>query len=163
MCEKTQGCPGCESNQDWRKVNGVTPNKKTRYEILPLREHRRISLHCPKCEQFLLMDIRKKARIKGKVTWYVMCPNCSHSFKQVGRPYNYWRDIKSRYNLDSKQVLAMQTATVRECMDTWDQDVPLIYEDDRTIRVRDMTLIKPLSPSQGTRPGSPTGKTTKKQ
>ncbi|MBA7636562.1 hypothetical protein ES703_44182 [subsurface metagenome] len=147
----------------FRRVNALTRNKKTSYEILPLREHRRISLHCPNCEQYSLMAISRKTRRHGKVTFYVTCPKCGHSFKQVGRPYNFFRDIKSRYNLDSKQMRAMQKEVFRKFFESGGQALPLTSEDDRTIRAGDMTFIKPLSHSRGARRGSPTGKTTKKR
>jgi len=109
-------------------------------EIVPLREHRRITLLCPECEQSSLMDIRQKTRIRGKVIYYVTCPNCSYSFKQIGRPYNFWRDINKRYKLDSKQIRSMQRGMIRKLIETGDIET---YENDDTIRTGNMIFIKP--------------------
>ena len=112
-------------------------------EIIPLRQHRRISLNCPECEQYSLMDIHKKVRIRRKVTFYVTCPNCSHSFKQVGQSYNFFRDIKKRYKLNSKQIRSMQKAVFRQFFESGCTETNLTEENDRTIRTGDMIFIKP--------------------
>lgn len=109
-------------------------------EIVPLREHRRITLICPKCEKSSLMDIRQKTRIHGKIIYYVKCPNCGNSFKQVGRPYNFWRDINKRYHLNSKQIRSMQREMMRKLIETGDI---VADENDDTIRTGNMIFIKP--------------------
>ena len=109
-------------------------------EIVPLCEHRRITLPCPNCEQSFSMDIRQKTRVRGKVTYYVTCPNCGHDFRQVGRPHNFWRDIKRRYGLSPAQLRAMQSEMIRKVLETG--DIP-VEETMDTIRTGDMVFIKP--------------------
>ena len=87
---------------------------KYKLEIIPLRKHKRISLHCPRCGEYSLMDIQSKTRVKGKVNYYVTCPRCGYNFKQIGRPYNFFRDIKQQYKLSHTQLRKMQKEVVRE-------------------------------------------------
>lgn len=109
-------------------------------EIVPFREHRRITLCCPNCDEFSLMDIYKKTRVKGKVNYYVTCPQCRHDFKQIGRLYNYWRDIKQRYRLGPLQVRSMQTEIVQKLLESGE----IVAEETQDIiRTGDMVFIKP--------------------
>lgn len=89
------------------------------------------------------MNIRQKARIRGKVVYHVTCPNCNHSFKQIGRPYNFFRDIKKRYKLDYKQIEELERAMIRKYCKTGDTGEALLYEDSHTLHAGDMIFIKP--------------------
>lgn len=109
-------------------------------EIVPLREHCRITLQCPRCDEYGLMTIRQKARIRGTVVYHVTCPNCGHRFVQVGRPYNLWRDIKKRYTLSAEQLRSMQGSMIGTLMETGKL---VAGEDERAIRTGDIVLIKP--------------------
>lgn len=82
-------------------------------EIIPLNKHKRITLRCPNCEEFALMDIRKKTRVNKKINYYVICPQCGYDFKQIGRPYNYWRDIKQKHKINANQLRSMQSEVMR--------------------------------------------------
>lgn len=120
-----------------KRKNKSSPCK---LEIAPLHEHRRVSLRCLNCEEFLLMDIQKKTRVKGKVNYYVTCPQCGYKFKQVGRPYNYWRDIKQRYRLGHTQLRSMQGGMVRKLLKT---GKIAVKETEEVIQIGDTTFIKP--------------------
>lgn len=109
-------------------------------EIVPLREHRHISLRCPRCEEYGLTAIRKKARIRGTVNYHVTCPTCGHAFVQVGRPYNFWRDVKTRYNLSAGQLRSMQGSMIGRLLQT---SQLVAREDQQTIRTGDVVFIKP--------------------
>jgi len=115
-------------------------SNKYKLEIIPLRKHKRISLHCPSCEEFSLMDIQSKTRIKGKVNYYVTCPRCGYSFKQIGRPYNFWRDIRQQYKLSPTQLRKMQAEVVRELFETGEISRE---EYQNIIKIGDMAFIKP--------------------
>ena len=83
-------------------------NKIAVTQIVPLGNQRQISLDCPYCEEFKLVTIRRKFRIKGIINYEVSCPKCGNSFKQVGRRYNYWRDLKQKGKLTPRQIRSLQ-------------------------------------------------------
>ena len=87
--------------------------KSAKEEIIKLEKQRRITLHCPNCSYFGLMDIKAKTRVEKKIHYYLCCPKCSQTFKQIGRPYNFWRDAKKKYNLGHEQSRAMQKELLR--------------------------------------------------
>lgn len=74
--------------------------------LLPLREHRRITLHCPACGQFSMMPIRRKVRLKRKVHYDVDCPRCGHAFRGCRR--NELREWKRRYKLTWPEYRSVQ-------------------------------------------------------
>ena len=86
------------------------------------------------------MDVNTKTRIKGKVNYYVSCPQCGHDFRQVGRPYNYWRDIKQRYKLGITQLRSMQAEVVKKLLNSGEI---FAEETQDIIRTGDMVFIKP--------------------
>ncbi len=121
----------------------ATPTHRTKRsdaEILPLRDHRRITLRCPRCDEYSLMGIRKKIRVRRRVNYHVTCENCSHTSVQVGLPYNFWRDIKKRYKLSAEQLRSMQASMIGRLLETGEL---VALEDAQTIRTGDMIFIKP--------------------
>ena len=86
------------------------------------------------------MGIRKKIRVRRTVNYHVTCENCRHTFVQVGRPYNFWRDIKKRYKLSADQLRSMQASTIGRLLETGEL---VALEEAQTIRTGDMIFIKP--------------------
>lgn len=117
-------------------------------EILLLRQHRRITLRCPRCDEYGLMSIRRKTRIRGTVNYHVTCPNCGWEFVQIGRPYNFWRDMKRRYNLNAEQLRSMQGSLITTFMNT---SQILASENERTVCAGDFVFIKPNPESNPSR------------
>ena len=74
------------------------------------------------------------------VNYHVTCENCGHASVQVGRPYNFWRDIKNRYKLSAEQLRSMQASMIGRLLET---DELVAREDAQTIRTGDTIFIKP--------------------
>lgn len=115
---------------------------KSAVEIVPIRELRRITLRCTGCGQMSLMDIWKKFRLSGRVTYHVRCPRCRRELKQIGRPPNFWRTIKARYGFSSAQLLPMKTEVIRTVIRT---GKAMAKETAKTIQVGNVAFIKPIS------------------
>jgi predicted GIY-YIG superfamily endonuclease len=81
-----------------------------------LGEQKRISLHCPNCNYFGVMNIKGKTKVEKHTNYYVCCPKCGQNFKQTGRPYNFWRHIKKKYNLSHKELRTMQKESMRKLL-----------------------------------------------
>ncbi len=73
-----------------------------------IKQQKRISLFCPNCNYFGLMNIKGKIKVEKRISYYVCCPKCGQNFKQSGRPYNFWRDLKKKHKLKRKEVRTMQ-------------------------------------------------------
>jgi len=77
-------------------------------KIERINEHKRISLPCPKCNRFGLMDIVAKFKIGNQVNYSLLCPECGCRFKQTGRRFNRWRDLKKKHKLNHDELRTMQ-------------------------------------------------------
>jgi len=59
---------------------------------------------------------------------------------ESGKPYNFWRDVKSRYKLSHEKLRAMQRESLRmflqgeETINIVDSDVVLIVGDEVAIK-----------------------------
>ncbi|MGD0077734.1 MAG: hypothetical protein ABSB91_03795 [Sedimentisphaerales bacterium] len=88
--------------------------KDVKEKIARIGKQRRISLHCPNCSYFGLIDIKGRTKVGKKTKYYVRCPKCGQNFKQIGRPYNFWRDVKKKYNLNHEQLHTIQKEFMRK-------------------------------------------------
>ncbi len=96
-------------------------------EIIPISQYRRISLHCPNCSRYSLMDISRKVRVKGKVKYQVRCRHCKHEFLG-GRRACPIREIGQRYGLTRKEVKSLKlflfAGDMRGLISGWERDDP---------------------------------------
>ncbi len=113
--------------------------KKTIEEIVKLEKQRRVTLHCPNCSYFGLMDIKAKIRVEKKIHYYLCCPKCSQTFKQIGRPYNFWRDVKKNYNLSHEELRTMQKQLLRKFFKDGELKAK---QTSKTIEIGDLVFIK---------------------
>lgn len=86
------------------------------------------------------MPILLKTKTNKKVYYVVRCPNCGYVFKQIGRPYNFWRDLKYKYKLNHDQLRAMQREMVRSFIQ---KGTPGIVERGKMVKLGKLAAIKP--------------------
>lgn len=77
-------------------------------KIERINEQKRISLSCPKCNYYGLMDIKTKFKVDNQINYSVSCPECGRGFRQIGRRFNLWRYLKKKHKLKHGELRTMQ-------------------------------------------------------
>jgi hypothetical protein len=119
-------------------------DKIAKGEIVKLGDQRRITLLCTNCGYFGLMLIKAKTKVEKRINYYVCCPECSHNFKQIGRPYNFWRSAKKNHNLSHEELRTMQKQLLRKFFKDGEFKAKQTF---KTIEIGDLVFIKPNKPN----------------
>jgi len=101
-----------------------------------IKEQKRISLSCPNCNYYGLMDIKAKTKVEKRINYYVCCPKCGQNFKQVGRRFNFWRHLKKKHKLKHEEVRIMQKELPHK-----DGEIKL-KEKGNVLEIGDVTFVK---------------------
>ncbi len=82
-----------------------------------IKQQKRISLRCPECSHFGLMNIKGKIKVENQINYYVCCPKCDHNFKQIGRRFNFWRYLKKKHKLKHKEMRTLHKEFMSMALD----------------------------------------------
>ena len=86
------------------------------------------------------MDIKGKIKVEKQIIYYVCCPKCGHNFKQTGRRFNLWRDLKKRHKLKHKEIRTIQKEFMRKLV----QDGEYKFDEkDNVLEIGDVIFVKP--------------------
>ncbi len=65
------------------------------------------------------MNIKEKERNRelNRIIFHVNCPKCGYEFFQIGRWFNFWRDMKNKHNLNQDELRKAQKQVMKDFLE----------------------------------------------